>query len=62
VGAALSRDRQKVAQVVPVEHGRVQHFCRTVEQSCGCPVARAECYHLKQLPMPEPPPQEETII
>jgi hypothetical protein len=31
----LARDRQEIAQVVPVEHARTQHFCRTSGQTCG---------------------------
>src|SRR5215218_8766515 len=38
--AAFARDRQKIAQIIPVKHD-VQHLCRTAEQSCGCSALRA---------------------
>jgi len=53
--AAFARDRQQVAQVVPVKHRLVQHFCWAVEQSCGCRTHPPECYAPRTVADPEQP-------
>jgi hypothetical protein len=56
--AAFARDGQEVAQVVPVEHGQPQHFCRAVEQTCGCRTHPPECYASRTVAdaeQPKPP-------